>query len=101
MARLAEDIGLDSVWVGDHYLYRHADGARGPWEAWTQLAAIAAVYPAFRAARLAPRAGLVHLDAARAAAKAGDHEAAATHEEQARELLGASYGDLAGRLNDL
>ncbi len=43
MARLAEDVGLDSVWVGDHYLYRHADGARGPWEAWTQLAAIAAV----------------------------------------------------------
>jgi alkanesulfonate monooxygenase SsuD/methylene tetrahydromethanopterin reductase-like flavin-dependent oxidoreductase (luciferase family) len=43
MARVAEDIGLDSVWVGDHYLYRRADGARGPWEAWTQLAAIAAV----------------------------------------------------------
>ena len=43
MARLAEDIGLDSVWVGDHYLYRHEDGTRGPWEAWTQLAAIAAV----------------------------------------------------------
>ncbi len=43
MARIAEDIGLDSVWVGDHYLYRHPDGTRGPWEAWTQLAAIAAV----------------------------------------------------------
>jgi alkanesulfonate monooxygenase SsuD/methylene tetrahydromethanopterin reductase-like flavin-dependent oxidoreductase (luciferase family) len=43
MARLAEEVGLDSVWVGDHYLYRHADGTRGPWEAWTQLAAIAAV----------------------------------------------------------
>ena len=43
MARTAEDIGLDSVWVGDHYLYRHPDGAHGPWEAWTQLAAIAAV----------------------------------------------------------
>ena len=43
MARTAEDIGLDSVWVGDHYLYRHPDGTRGPWEAWTQLAAIAAV----------------------------------------------------------
>jgi len=43
MARLAEDIGLDSVWVGDHYLYRRPDGARGPWEAFTQLAAIAAV----------------------------------------------------------
>jgi alkanesulfonate monooxygenase SsuD/methylene tetrahydromethanopterin reductase-like flavin-dependent oxidoreductase (luciferase family) len=43
MARLAEDIGLDSVWVGDHYLYRHPQGKRGPWEAFTQLAAIAAV----------------------------------------------------------
>ncbi len=43
MARVAEDIGLDSVWVGDHYLYRDADGTRGPWEAWTQLAAIAAI----------------------------------------------------------
>ena len=43
MAGVAEDIGLDSVWVGDHYLYRRLDGAVGPWEAWTQLAAIAAV----------------------------------------------------------
>ena len=35
--------GFDSVWVGDHLLYRD-DGrpARGPWEAWTTLAAIAA-----------------------------------------------------------
>ena len=44
MARLAEDIGLDSVWVGDHLLYRYEDGtSRGPWEAWSTLAAIAAV----------------------------------------------------------
>jgi alkanesulfonate monooxygenase SsuD/methylene tetrahydromethanopterin reductase-like flavin-dependent oxidoreductase (luciferase family) len=43
MARSAEDIGLDSIWVGDHYLYRRAAQARGPWEAWTQLAAIAAI----------------------------------------------------------
>src|ERR687896_985901 len=44
LARLAEDVGLDSVWVGDHFLYRN-DGRpeRGPWEAWTSLAAIAAV----------------------------------------------------------
>jgi alkanesulfonate monooxygenase SsuD/methylene tetrahydromethanopterin reductase-like flavin-dependent oxidoreductase (luciferase family) len=44
MARTAEAIGLDSIWVGDHLLYR-GDGlpARGPWEAWTSLAAIAAV----------------------------------------------------------
>jgi len=44
MARTAEKIGLDSIWVGDHLLYR-GDGLppRGPWEAWTTLAAIAAV----------------------------------------------------------
>lgn len=44
MARRAEDIGLDSLWVGDHLLYRYADGTRrGPWEAWSMLAALAAV----------------------------------------------------------
>jgi alkanesulfonate monooxygenase SsuD/methylene tetrahydromethanopterin reductase-like flavin-dependent oxidoreductase (luciferase family) len=44
MAVLAERIGLDSIWVGDHLLYRE-DGkpARGPWEAWSTLAALAAV----------------------------------------------------------
>jgi len=43
MAHLAERIGLDSIWVGDHLLYRD-DGkpARGPWEAWSTLAALAA-----------------------------------------------------------
>ncbi len=42
MARTAEDVGLDSVWVGDHLLYRDdAHGARGPWEAWSLLAALA------------------------------------------------------------
>jgi len=43
MARTAEEIGLDSIWVGEHLLYRD-DGlpSRGPWEAWTSLAAIAA-----------------------------------------------------------
>jgi len=43
MARLGEQLGFDSVWVGDHLLYRdEARGARGPWEAWTTLAGIAA-----------------------------------------------------------
>jgi probable F420-dependent oxidoreductase len=43
MARAAEAGGFDSVWVGDHLLYRD-DGRpeRGPWEAWTLLAALAA-----------------------------------------------------------
>ena len=44
MAVTAEGIGLDSIWVGDHLLYR-GDGApaRGPWEAWSTLAALAAM----------------------------------------------------------
>lgn len=44
MARAAEDVGFDSLWVGDHHLYR-GDGRpeRGPWEAWMLLAALAAV----------------------------------------------------------
>jgi probable F420-dependent oxidoreductase len=43
MARAAEDVGFDSIWVGDHLLYR-GDGReeRGPWDAWTLLAALAA-----------------------------------------------------------
>ncbi len=44
MARRAEDAGFDSIWVGDHLLYDLPDGStRGPYEAWTTLAAIAAV----------------------------------------------------------
>jgi alkanesulfonate monooxygenase SsuD/methylene tetrahydromethanopterin reductase-like flavin-dependent oxidoreductase (luciferase family) len=43
LACIAEAEGFDSVWLGDHLLYRH-DGRpeRGPWEAWTLLAALAA-----------------------------------------------------------
>lgn len=42
IAIAAEEVGFDSVWVGDHLLYdTEATGRRGPWEAWTQLAAIA------------------------------------------------------------
>jgi alkanesulfonate monooxygenase SsuD/methylene tetrahydromethanopterin reductase-like flavin-dependent oxidoreductase (luciferase family) len=45
MALRAEELGFDSVWTGDHLLYRRPgdDRARGPWEAWTLLAALAAV----------------------------------------------------------
>ncbi len=42
MARAAEEIGFESVWVGDHLLYR-GDGRpeRGPWDAWVLLSALA------------------------------------------------------------
>ena len=44
VARAAEDGGLDSAWLADHFLYRAADGqVYGLHEAWTWLAAIAAV----------------------------------------------------------
>ncbi len=44
MARVAEDLGYDSLWVGEHLLYRFADGSpHGPWEAFTVLAGLAAV----------------------------------------------------------
>jgi probable F420-dependent oxidoreductase len=44
MTRGAEEVGFDSVWVGDHLLYRD-DGRpeRGPWDAWVLLSAVAAV----------------------------------------------------------
>ena len=44
MALLAERIGLDSIWVGDPLIYPERGPAPvGPWEAWSQLAALAAV----------------------------------------------------------
>jgi probable F420-dependent oxidoreductase len=44
MARAAEEVGFDSIWLGDHHLYR-GDGLpeRGPWESWTMLAGLAQV----------------------------------------------------------
>jgi probable F420-dependent oxidoreductase len=44
MTKAAEGVGFDSVWLGDHLLYDLPDGtARGPWEVYTSLAALAAV----------------------------------------------------------
>jgi alkanesulfonate monooxygenase SsuD/methylene tetrahydromethanopterin reductase-like flavin-dependent oxidoreductase (luciferase family) len=44
MARAAEDAGFDSLWVGDHLLYR-GDGRaeRGPWDCFTTLAWLAGI----------------------------------------------------------
>ncbi|MFL5963003.1 MAG: LLM class flavin-dependent oxidoreductase [Gaiellaceae bacterium] len=42
MARAAEECGFDSLWVGDHLLYRgDGRGERGPWDCWTTLAWLA------------------------------------------------------------
>src|SRR4051794_21818984 len=38
MAAAAEAVGFESIWLGDHLLYED----RGPWEVWTQMAALAA-----------------------------------------------------------
>jgi alkanesulfonate monooxygenase SsuD/methylene tetrahydromethanopterin reductase-like flavin-dependent oxidoreductase (luciferase family) len=44
MALAAEAVGFDSIWLGDHLLYRDDGGVeRGPWEVWTMLAGLAAV----------------------------------------------------------
>src|SRR3954462_5170400 len=37
MAIAAEEVGFDSIWLGDHLLYED----RGPWEVWTLMAALA------------------------------------------------------------
>jgi alkanesulfonate monooxygenase SsuD/methylene tetrahydromethanopterin reductase-like flavin-dependent oxidoreductase (luciferase family) len=44
LARLAEDVGFDSLWVVDHFLYQllGEDRGRGVWECWSLLSALAA-----------------------------------------------------------
>ena len=43
IAQVAEAAGFDSIWLGDHLLYRgEGRPERGPWEAWTMLSALAA-----------------------------------------------------------
>lgn len=41
MAQLAEEIGFDSLWLGDHLLVP-GDETVGPWEAWSLISALAA-----------------------------------------------------------
>ena len=44
LARLSEDVGFDSIWVVDHFLYLldSEETARGAWEGWSLLSALAA-----------------------------------------------------------
>lgn len=43
MARTAEDVGFDSLWVADHLLYRFPEVPEfGVWECWSLLAGLAA-----------------------------------------------------------
>jgi probable F420-dependent oxidoreductase len=46
MAQAAEEVGFDSIWIGDHLIYREGlrgGEEKGPWEAWTLMSALAAV----------------------------------------------------------
>jgi alkanesulfonate monooxygenase SsuD/methylene tetrahydromethanopterin reductase-like flavin-dependent oxidoreductase (luciferase family) len=43
MARVAEEVGLDTLWVGDHLLYDEDGRRTGPWEAWSVLAGLSAI----------------------------------------------------------
>src|SRR4051794_36316984 len=44
MATLAEDVGFDSLWIPDHFLFRHpGQGTTAVWEAMSMLTALAAV----------------------------------------------------------
>ncbi|MBN9374768.1 MAG: LLM class flavin-dependent oxidoreductase, partial [Cellulomonas sp.] len=44
MARLAEEVGFDSIWMPDHLLFRKdGEETKGPWECWSVLSAVAAI----------------------------------------------------------
>ena len=43
-AKLAEDVGFDSLWLEDHFLFRfEGQPVQGPWECFSNLAGLAAI----------------------------------------------------------
>ncbi len=58
MAQAAEEVGFDSIWVGDHLLYRGDHLAeRAPWEAFTLLSSLASLTERVRLGPLVACAG--------------------------------------------
>jgi alkanesulfonate monooxygenase SsuD/methylene tetrahydromethanopterin reductase-like flavin-dependent oxidoreductase (luciferase family) len=55
MAKAAEEVGFESIWIGDHLLYDAPE--RAPWEAWTLLSALAAATSTVRLGPLVACAG--------------------------------------------
>jgi alkanesulfonate monooxygenase SsuD/methylene tetrahydromethanopterin reductase-like flavin-dependent oxidoreductase (luciferase family) len=55
MAKAAEEVGFESIWIGDHLLYSSPE--RAPWEAWTLLSALAAATSSVRLGPLVACAG--------------------------------------------
>src|SRR5689334_4565881 len=44
MAHRIEELGYDSIWIGDHLLYKVPnEPPRAPWEAWSLMSALSAV----------------------------------------------------------
>src|SRR3954464_10331242 len=87
LARRAEGTGYDSIWVGDHLIYDLPDGStRGPYEAWTTLAAIGAVT---ERVEIGP---LVASTSFHAPAKKAQHAATVDAISQGRLALGLGAG---------